>query len=119
MLKKCSTDEWQLRNFLMQMICGLCEENKYMDHSIVWESRHIIKKQLTDLRSAIVKTACEMLMIFSKYCDKIKFGQCLSFFIPTHLQGLYVTIACIEMLMINVYLNVSTIHNHLNVLLLC
>ena len=96
MLKKCSTDEWQLRNFLMQMICGLCEENKYMDHSIVWESRHIIKKQLTDLRSAIVKTACEMLMIFSKYCDKIKFGQCLSFFIPTHLQGLYVTIACIR-----------------------
>lgn len=99
-LKKCSTEEWQLRNFLMQMICGLCEETQEcIQVSIIWDSRHIIKKQLTDLRSAIVKTTCEMLICFSKCCDKSdksRFGQCLSFFIPIHLQGLYVTIQCIR-----------------------
>lgn len=95
-LKKCSTEEWQLRNFLMQMITGLCAESESVEYSVIYDSRHIIKKQLTDLRSAIVKTTCEMLITFSKYCDRNRFGQCLGFFIPMHLQGLYVTIACIR-----------------------
>eukprot|EP00484_Ammonia_sp_Unknown_P003201 CAMPEP_0197073014 /NCGR_PEP_ID=MMETSP1384-20130603/210386_1 /TAXON_ID=29189 /ORGANISM="Ammonia sp." /LENGTH=527 /DNA_ID=CAMNT_0042511839 /DNA_START=226 /DNA_END=1809 /DNA_ORIENTATION=+ len=95
-LSKASTEEWQLRNFLMQMVCGLVEENKSLEYSVVYDSKQIIKKQLTDLRSAIVKTACEMLIAFSKYCDSNKFGQCLAFFIPIHLQGLYVTIAVIR-----------------------
>ena len=97
MLKKCSTEEWQLRNFLMEMIKGLCEECQSMRPSLLYDSRHIIKKQLMDLRSAIVRTACEMMISFSLYCtDKSKFAQCLAFLIPIHLQGLYVTIAVIR-----------------------
>jgi len=67
-----------------------------VEYAVIYEARHIIKKQLTDLRSAIVKTTCEMLIGFSKYCDRNRFGQCLGFFIPVHLQGLYVTISCIR-----------------------
>eukprot|EP01084_Bolivina_argentea_P162281 282430_1 len=96
MLSKCTTDEWQLRNFLMEMITGLCRENGNILYSIVYENRYIIKKQLTDLRSIVVKSTCEMLITFSKYSDKNKYGQSLAYFIPTHLQGLYVTISCIR-----------------------
>merc|ERR1719206_423675 len=102
MLKKCTTDEWQLRNFLMQMIRGLCgeivedQDRARVDHGVVYDHRHVIKKQLADLRSTIVKSTCDMLVGFSEACEAGRFGQVFAFLIPTHLTGLYVTIACIR-----------------------
>jgi hypothetical protein len=95
MLKKAGTDDWQLRQFLMELIGGLVEENQDIDGRLVFNARDILKTQLLDLRSTIVKTSCELMIAFSA-CLGIKFGQVLAYLLPHCLSRLCVTIAVIR-----------------------
>ncbi|ETO17909.1 hypothetical protein RFI_19400 [Reticulomyxa filosa] len=74
---------------------GLVEESKDIDENQLWEMRTIVKNQLTDLRSQIVKCACTMLSSIAKNIG-VKYTQMFSFLIPVHLKGLYVKVAIIS-----------------------
>jgi len=95
LLAKVDVNDWQVRSFLMDIIEALVKANGDVSQEVLYENREIIKDQLSDLRSAIVRRSCEMVIALSS-CLRTKFSQCLCYLIPTHLRGLYVTIAIIS-----------------------